>query len=425
MLPERAFQKKLGTHAPATLEGGGGGGPAPAAQPTTSTVTNTNIPDYAQPYVETMLGATQQQLFNTTQNADGTTQITGVKPYTPYSTNPQDYFAGFSPLQQQAQQGVANMQMPGQYNTATGLASASGMGALGTTGQAGMYGQQGAQAGQQGARMSNAYGGMGAMQGQQGANIGASLGQMAQDPNVVQGYMNPYLQASLNPQLAEAQRQYDITGQQQQGAATKSGAFGGSREALMAAENQRNANMAKNQMIGQGYNTAFQNAQQQMQAANQAALAGNQQAMQGYGMGLQGAGQAGQLGIQGAQAGLAGVGAQQAGYGQAGQAASNLANIGGQQLQAQQGIYGLQNNIGAQQQAHQQDIINQQIQNYAVAQQYPQQQLAFMNAMLRGLPMQAGSTQMYQAQPSAVSQAAGLGTAGIAGLGLYNTMNRP
>ena len=420
MLPERAFQKKLGTHAPATLEGGGGGGPAPAAQPTTSTVTNTNIPDYAQPYVETMLGATQQQLFNMDGN-----QITGVKPYTPYSTNPQDYFAGFSPLQQQAQQGVANMQMPGQYNTATGLASASGMGALGTTGQAGMYGQQGAQAGQQAARMSNAYGGMGAMQGQQGANIGASLGQMSQDPNVVQGYMNPYLQASLNPQLAEAQRQYDITGQQQQGAATKSGAFGGSREALMAAENQRNANMAKNQMIGQGYNTAFQNAQQQMQAANQAALAGNQQAMQGYGMGLQGAGQAGQMGISGSQAGLAGVGAQQAGYGQAGQAGTNLANIGGQQLQAQQGIYGLQNQIGAQQQAQQQDIINQQIQNYAVAQQYPQQQLAFMNAMLRGLPMQAGSTQMYQAQPNAVSQAAGLGTAGIAGLGLYNTMNRP
>jgi hypothetical protein len=107
---------------------------------------------------------------------------------------------------------------------------------------------------------------------------------------------------------------------------------------------------------------------------------------------------------------------------QANQAAQTLGTLGGQQLQAQTGIYGLQNQIGAQQQARQQDIINQQIQNYAVAQQYPQQQLSFMNAMLRGLPMQAGSTQMYQAAPSAVSQAAGLGTAGIAGLGLYNTM---
>lgn len=425
MLPERAFQKKLGSHAPATLEGGGGGGPAPSAQPTTSTVTNTNIPDYARPYVENMLGATQQQLFNTSTDSSGNVNITGIKPFTPYSTNPQDYFAGFSPMQKQAQQGVANMQVPGQYGDASLLAGASGLGALNTIDQAGTYGAQGAKAGQNAAGISNAYGILGANQGIQGANIGASLGQMSQDPKAVQGYMNPYLQASLNPQLAEAQRQYDITGQQEQGAAAKSGAFGGSREALMAAENQRNANMAKNQIIGQGYNTAFQNAQQQMQAANQAALAGNQQALSGYGMGLQAAGQAGQLGMQGAQTGLQGVGAQQAGYSQAGQAGTNLANIGGQQLQAQQGIYGLQNQYGAQQQAAQQDIINQAIQNYAVAQQYPQQQLSFMNAMLRGLPMQAGTTQMYQAQPSAISQAAGLGTAGIAGLGLYNTMNKP
>lgn len=65
--------------------GGGGGSPAPSA--TQSTVTNTNIPEYAQPYVETMLGATQQQLFNTSKNADGTTQVTGIKPYTPYGLN--------------------------------------------------------------------------------------------------------------------------------------------------------------------------------------------------------------------------------------------------------------------------------------------------------------------------------------------------
>jgi hypothetical protein len=378
MLPERAFRKSLFKNAPATLESGGGG--QQSSGPSSSTVTNTNIPEYARPYVENMLGATQQQLFNTQQVTDPTTgqtntQITGIKPYTPYSTNPTDYFAGFSPLQQQVQQGVANMQMPGQYGAGTNLAAASGMGALGTTGQAGMYGAMGAQQ-------------------------GLGFGQQAQNPNAVQGYMNPYLQASLNPQLAEIQRQYDITGTQEMSNAAKSGAFGGSREALMAAENQRNKNMAMNQAIGQGYNTAFQNAQQQMA-------------------------QAAQLGMQGAGLGLQGVGAQQAGYGQAGQAGANLANIGGQALQAQQGIYGLQNQVGAQQQAAQQDIINQQIQNYAVAQQYPQQQLSFMNAMLRGLPMQSGTTQMYQAAPSPISQAAGLGTAGIAGLGLYNTMNKP
>jgi hypothetical protein len=142
--------------------------------------------------------------------------------------------------------------------------------------------------------------------------------------------------------------------------------------------------------------------------------------MQGAGYGLQGA-QAGLAGVQGAlgagQYGLQGLG-------QAGQLGGQLAGIGGQALQAQQGIYGLQNQVGQQQQQAQQDIINQQIQNYATAQQYPQQQLAFMNAMLRGLPLQTTSTQSYQAAPSPISQVAGLGTAGIAGLGLYNTMNR-
>jgi len=46
-----------------------------------------------------------------------------------------------------------------------------------------------------------------------------------------------------------------------------------------------------------------------------------------------------------------------------------------------------------------------------------------MNAQLRGLPLQSSTVQQYQAAPSAISQAAGLGTAGIAGLGLYNAMS--
>ena len=526
-----------------TLYGGGSGGGGPSA-PTTQTTQTSNIPEYARPYVETMLGATQQQLFNTKKNpvipatydeagtqitpaSGGDVEITGVKPYVPYSTDPNAYVAGFSPLQQQAQKGTAGMQVPGEYGAATditGQAAAGSMGAAGqvgslqnqalgygaagaqfggagaqygsqgaaeaqraaalTSAQAAQYGGMGARAGAQNAGISSLYGNLGSQAGQQaagqssmygglGAQTGLGYGQQAQDPNAVQSFMNPYIQASLNPQLAEIQRQYDITGTQQQSGATKSGAFGGSREALMAAENQRNAGLAKNQLIGQGYNQAFQNAQQQMAQAAQLGMQGagmglqgaqqaGAQSMQGYGMGLQGAGQAGQLGIQGAQAGLQGVGAQQAagqlglqgtaqgmqgagmgmqgaqsglqgvqgaigagqyglqGLGQAGQLGGQLAGIGGQQLQAQQGIYGLQAQIGAQQQAQEQQKINQQIQDYATAQQYPQQQLAFMNAMIRGLPLQTSTTQGYQAPPSAISQLGGLGTAGIAGYKLAN-----
>ena len=42
---------------------GGGGGGGGSSQPTQSTTYNTNIPEYAKPYVTTMLGATQKQLF--------------------------------------------------------------------------------------------------------------------------------------------------------------------------------------------------------------------------------------------------------------------------------------------------------------------------------------------------------------------------
>ena len=73
-----------------------------------------------------------------------------------------------------------------------------------------------------------------------------------------------------------------------------------------------------------------------------------------------------------------------------------------------------------QQQAQEQQKINQQIQDYATAQQYPQQQLAFMNAMIRGLPLQTSTTQGYQAAPSAVSQLGGLGTTALAGYKLAN-----
>jgi hypothetical protein len=69
--------------------------------------------------------------------------------------------------------------------------------------------------------------------------------------------------------------------------------------------------------------------------------------------------------------------------------------------------------MGAQQQALEQSKINQAIQDYAIQQQYPMMQLGFMSNMLRGLPMQAQTTQLYQAQPSTLQQ--GIGLAGAAG----------
>ena len=319
-----------------------GGSPPPPSAPTQTTVMNTNIPDYAQPYVMNMLNAAQAQVYNPSG--------TGFNPYTPYSNDPRNYVAGFSPLQQQAQSSAANLQVPGQYGAATGQT-------MGATRQ---------------------MAGLAPQMGMAGANYAAQ----ATSPYATQAYMNPYVAASLAPQLQLANQQYGISGQQEQSGATQAGAFGGSREALMNALNQQNADLAKNQLISQGYNTAFQNAQQAQQfGAN--------------------------LGLQGQQAQLAALQGQLAG-------ANQLGSLGGAQLAAQQGILGAQAQQGAQQQTQQQNIINQAIQNYATAQQYPYMQLGVLNSMLRGLPMQQSTTSMYQAAPSTAST---LGSLGVAGLG--------
>jgi len=488
----------------------GGGSSTPTN--VSSTTSTSNIPAYAQPYVENMLGATEAQLFNTqgATNPDGTPlidpstgqqvqNITGFSPYQAYGStdangNPvsatqaaQSAVASFQPLQTQAQQGIGALQTPDQYNQAMNQTNQGIAGFGNSVNQAGQYGQAGYNAGQQYAgqsadignqavqsgqqyagqsaglagqanqlgqqyaNQSANYGGMGAMAGAQGANIGASLGQQSQNasqgPGSVYSYMNPYIQNSLNPSLQLLNQQY---GQQQvanQGAATQAGAFGGSRMGVQQALTNQGQNLAQQQLIGNAYNTAFGNAQQQMNAANQAALSGNAQALQGAGVGLQGAAQAGQLGLQGvqqagqltgqagsqamqgyttglqganqagsqamqgSQLGLAGVNAQQTGLGQQLAGANQLANLGQQQLASQENIYNMQNQVGAQQQQYNQNVINQAMQNYANAQQYPIMQLGTMSNMLRGLPMQATTTNQYQAPPSLINQVIGAGGA--------------
>ena len=399
------------------MGGGGGGGP-------TSTTTQTsNIPDWLRPQVEAAIGASTQQLFNTTQNADGTQTLTGLRGYTPYSTNPTDYVAGFSPMQTQSFQSAANLQTPGQFGAASNLAAGAGQGAMATTGAAMGYGGMGANYGAQGADIGQGalgYGATGAGLGLQAANAGSGYQQMATSPSAMQAYMNPYVNASLAPQLQLMNQQLAQTQAQNQAQAVKQGAFGGSRQAVQQGLTQQNADLAKQQLIAQGYNEAFKNAQQAQQFGSTLGLQGLQAGIQGQQAGLQGiqgalAGTA--QGIQGAQAGLQGVQGAQAGYNLANQSAQNLGQLGTQQLAAQQAIINQQNTMGAQQQAQQQRIIDNAINNYAMAQNYPQQQLAFYNSMIRGYATPTTSTSQYQAAPNAMSQFAGLGATALGAYG--------
>jgi len=322
-----------------TLWGGGSGG---GGGPTTSTTQTSNIPEYARPYVETMLGATQQQLFNTAPGPDGTTQITSVKPYQAFGAQVDGGQAGLGPGEMAAARSAYAQFDPLQnqaYQTASGLETGTAM-------QVGMGGTAAGTA--------------------QALGAGQQYAQQATNPYATAAYMSPYMQNVVDVQQREAQRMSDIAGTQQRGQATQAGAFGGSRQAIMEAERQRNLATQQGTIQAQGLQSAFDQARQAQQfGAN--------------------------LGLQGAQAGIA----------------------GGQQLYGQgAGNLGLQSQYGAQRQAYDQNVLNQAIQNYAMMQQYPQQQLSFMNAQLRGLPMQASTTQSYQAPPSYLSQAAGLGMLG-------------
>lgn len=73
-------------------------------------------------------------------------------------------------------------------------------------------------------------------------------------------YMNPYLQEALDPAMAEARRQAEITRVNDAGRLTEAGAYGGSRQAIMEAEGNRNLMTKQNEMLTSGYRDAYDTA---------------------------------------------------------------------------------------------------------------------------------------------------------------------
>ena len=136
-------------------------------------------------------------------------------------------------------------------------------------------------------------------------------------------YMSPYMQNVVDIQKREAGRQSEIMGQQQQAQAAQAGAFGGSRDAIMRAERERNLGQQMGDIQARGSQAAFDQASNQFR--------------QGITQGMD-------------------INRLQAGYG------------GQQQALNQQGLT----------QAYQ-DFLNQQ--------NYPYKQLGFMSDLIRGTPV--------------------------------------
>lgn len=274
-----------------------------------------------------------------------------------------------------------------------------------------------------------------------------------------QQYMNPYLQQSLNPQLAEARRQSDITEQANKAAMTRAGAYGGGRSAILAAENQRNLGTNLANITGKGYDTAFQNAMSQynadqarnlqaQQASEQSKQFGASQSMTAadmmakYGMSAQQAQEAArqfnqQQAMTGAQSaaqyGLAGQQATEASrqFG-ANQALQGATTAGAQGLQAalanqQAGLTAGQGNINAAMEAARQAEASRQFgsqQGMTAAQQAAQYGQAAQTAGEQS--RQFGASQGLAGLNTALNAAQAQGNLGIssADLGLRNLQSQ-
>jgi hypothetical protein len=163
-----------------------------------------------------------------------------------------------------------------------------------------------------------------------------------------QDYMNPYLTEALNPQIEEAKRQAQIQNLQNRTAATKAGAFGGGRGALMESENQRNMLQNLAGITGKGYSDAYTQAQNQFNIEQ--------------------------------------------GRGQAAQDAANTYGLAALQKQGE---------AGAAQRDIEQQGISADLKEFETQREFPYKQVQYQQSLLQGLPL-AAQTYSYS-QPSALS----------------------
>lgn len=232
------------------------GSKAPSSQ--TSTVNQSNLPEYAKPYFEGLLNATQSEI---------------AQPYTPYG-GPR--IQGFSNDQQSAFGGIRSLASYG--NPTTDLAAS---GAAGIYNPATSFGNF--QAGQVGTQMFP------------GTDIS--------------GYMNPYIDNVLDRLQQRTQQNYAETQGNRNTAAQRAGAFGGSRQAIQDVLAQRDLSQQlgdqQANVLNQGYNqatglwTSDQARRLQGDLANQQAQIGSANiGLQGLNTGLQSSQLLGALGNQ-------------------------------------------------------------------------------------------------------------------------------
>ena len=285
-----------------------GGGRPPPPPPATQAVTQqTEFPEELKPFIKDVLG--KAQAIQQKRESEG---------YIPFE-GPQ--IASFTPEQEQAFAGISGLVgQGGQYfDPATRLAAASAI---------------------------------------------------APRQAEVEQFMSPYMQNVVEIQQREAQRQADVAAQQLGAQAVGAGGFGGSRQAILEAEQQRNLQQQLGDIQARGLAAAYEDAQRRIAEQRGRELAASGQFMQ-----------LGQVAPQQQQREL-----------------TALEAVGAQrQAQSQRGL----------------DIARQQFQE---EQTFPERTLQQYQSVIRGFPLAPTTYQTSQTTtpaPSFLQQAAGLGGLGL------------
>ena len=275
---------------------------------------------------------------------------TNQNPYQAYSGQ---RIAEFDPLQNKFFSGVESLRPSGNLGEAAGIAGEASKRALGLS-----YDPY---------KSSYQPGGFGAQAGQ---------------------YMDPYMQNVVDIQQREAQRTADIQGTQRGADAVKSGAFGGSRQAIMDAEAARNLATQKGDIQARGLQEAYTKGLDQFNKEQALAESTKQfgESSRQFGEGL---------GLKGLEAALS--------------ASGRLGELGTAEFSQEVDALGAIQKAGGQRQAQEQSKLQTDYEEFLKGKKYPYEQLEFMSNIMRGTPYGTTSS-TYTPGPSFGQQALGLGT---------------
>lgn len=313
--------------------------------PQKTTVTQTSIPEYAQPYFENLLKDTAFE---------------SQRAYEPYQGQ---RLANINPAVTSAQSFVGGLGFNPAYDNAMSLASGAAAG-LG----------------------SSPYSGYG-------------FGPLQDFRNNVGSYMSPYMQNVVDVQKAQAQLDFDRAQAARDAAAVQSGAFGGSRSAVVNALAQEDLARRMGEIQATGLQSAFDSASGAFENQRRAGMDLDAQRAADWARVQQGMGDYG-LASAGLRSDIAG----------------RMAGLADAQLGAQGGYYDLMNQAGRAAMADQQASLDVGYQDFLSQMNYPRDQLAFYSSILQGIPVQPNTQTMYSTNTNPWQEM--LGT-GLSALGTY------